>query len=209
VCVVRLRRRLELVAFAAHELRGPATAIGLAATALRREPGGLRRALAFEAEVERLRGGLADLDAARSGRRARAAPAVVPLDRLARATAAGWRPAAAAAGRRLRYDWQAGPAAVMADRGRLAQAFGNLVANALEHGSGTVEVRGRRCEGAVVVEVVDGGAPRSRGPGPGRGRGLSIATRAVEEAGGTLSVRRAGAGTTAAVRLPLAGEDTQ
>ncbi|MBA3306938.1 MAG: hypothetical protein H0U25_13600, partial [Thermoleophilaceae bacterium] len=42
--VLRLRRRLELVAQAEHELRGPATALGLAAAAMRREPGGLRRA---------------------------------------------------------------------------------------------------------------------------------------------------------------------
>ena len=64
--VLRLLRRLEMVAVAAHELRGGATAVTLAVGALRREAGGLRRALAFEPALERLRIGLADLDAARA-----------------------------------------------------------------------------------------------------------------------------------------------
>ena len=79
---LRLRRRLELVAAAEHELRGPATAIGLAAAALRREPGGLRRALMFESELERMKAGLEDLAAARAGRRGPVRP--VALDTRAR-----------------------------------------------------------------------------------------------------------------------------
>jgi two-component system sensor histidine kinase MprB len=190
---VRLRRRLELVAVAEHELRGPATAIGLAVAALRREPGGLRRALAFESELERMRAGLDDLNEARSGRRAPARPVALPLERVLRGAAAGWRPA----GRPMRFRWDAGPAVVRADRGRLAQAFSNLLANAVEHGSGRVEVRGSRSGERVRVEISD------EGP---RGRGLGIAARAVEEAGGVLEVERAADGTTVAVELPLAAE---
>ena len=189
----RLRRRLELVAAAEHELRGPATAIGLAAAALRREPGGLRRALAFEAELERMRAGLDDLSAARAGRRSPVMPVALPLERVLRGATAGWRPA----GRPMRFHWDAGPAIVRADRRRLAQAFSNLLANAVEHGSGTVEVRGRRAGERVRVEISD------EGP---RGRGLGIAARAVEEAGGVLEVERAADGTTVAVELPLATE---
>jgi len=77
VACLRLRRRLELVAAAEHELRGPVTAIGLAVAALRREPGGLRRAFAFEIELARMRVGLEDLSAARAGRRAPVRPAVL------------------------------------------------------------------------------------------------------------------------------------
>jgi len=210
ICVARLRRRLDLVAFATHELRGPATAIGLAAATLRREPGGIRPALAFESELERLRRGLADLDAARAGRRAGAHPAPLPLERLLRGTAAGWRPAAQLLGRRLRFDWRGGPAIVRADRGRMAQAFGNLVANAVEHGSGEVEVTGRSYAGAVVVEVKNGRPAHAKSAsedGHDRGRGLRIARRAVEEAGGTLLVRTTPQGTTASVRLPAIGDD--
>jgi signal transduction histidine kinase len=60
---------------------------------------------------------------------------------------------------------------VRADRGRLAQALGNLVANAVEHGSGPVELRGGRTGENVRVEVRDGSAaaPR-RGVGDRRDR---------------------------------------
>lgn len=216
VAVVQLRRRLELVAQATHELRGPAAALSFATASLRREMGGVRRAIRFESELERLRAGLADLEAARGGRRAPARPRTVPLERVLRGAAAGWRPSAASAGRRLSVRWDAGPAVdVRADRGRLAQAFGNLMANAVEHGSGPIEVRAvRNGKRAVRVEVRDGGpavrAGRRRLPPPDRGRGLGIATRAVREAGGSLRLERGQGGTTtAAVELPLVASQAE
>lgn len=199
-----LRRRLELVALAGHELRGPATAMGLAATVLRREPGGPPRALMFEAQLARMRMALDDLDAARSGARTEARPALVSLERLLSGTAAAWRPVAHAGGRVLRMRSELGSTAVHADSGRLAQALGNLVANAVEHGSGTVELLGRRSGDRVVLEVRDGGGRRVGGPEKGRGRGLGIATAAIEEVGGTLSLQRADGETVAAVELPVA-----
>lgn len=209
--VARMRRRLEQVAGASHELRGPVTAIGFAVAALRREPGGLRRALAFEAELERMRAGLGDLEAARSGRRPEPRLTRVGVDRLTRGAAAGWRPAAHSAGRGLRFRWDGAPAAVQADSGRLAQAFGNLLANAVEHGCGPVELHGRREGARVLVEVRNEGAVGAK-PVPvgfpragARGRGLAIAARAVEDAGGTLSVEhRPEGGTVASVELPVA-----
>jgi len=198
---LRLRRRLELVAAAEHELRGPATTIGLAAAALRREPGGVRRARAFECELQRMRLGLDDLTAARAGRRATSAPVALPLERLLRGATAGWRPA----GRPVRFRWDAGPAVVRADRRRLAQAFSNLLANAVEHGTGRVEVCGSLAGARVRVEVRDEGPAAPAPPrAPDRGRGLGIAARAVEEAGGVMEVRCADHGTTVAVELPLA-----
>lgn len=227
-----LRRRLELVAQAEHELRGPATAIGLAAAAMRREPGGLRRALVVESQLERMRVGLADLSAARSGARAQAQPRTLSLEHVLSGAAAGWGPAAQSQGRRLRMRWEGEPAAVRADPGRLAQAFGNLLANAMEHGSGPVELRGRTVGGRALVEVRDAGPVQDRGgetdrrrgrsaaygpgpgnspgpgksPAPGRGRGLAIAARAAEEAGGRVALERGEHGTVAVVELPLRGE---
>lgn len=208
VAVLGLRRRLERVAAASHELRGPVTAIGFAVAALRREPGGLRRALSFEAELERMRAGLADLEAARSGGRADSRVVPVGVDRLTRGAAAGWRPAAQSTGRRLRFRWEGGPATVRADSGRLAQAFGNLLANAVEHGSGPVEMRGRRDGAGVRVEIRNesaGAVPVRPAAAGERGRGLAIATRAIEDAGGTLTFEHCREGhTVARVELPVA-----
>ncbi len=206
-----LRRRLELVARAEHELRGPATALGLAAAAMRRESGGLRRALVVEAQLERMCAGLADLSGARSGSPVVAQPRTVALDGVLRRAADGWRPAAQSQGRRLRMRWDGAPASVRADPGRLAQAFGNLLANAVEHGSGPVELRGRTVGGRALVEVRDCGPAQARDGrkepmASGRGRGLAIASRAAEEAGGRVALEHGEHGTVAIVELPLRGE---
>jgi signal transduction histidine kinase len=214
VALWRSRRRLELVAEAAHELRGPLTAFTFAVGWLRREPGGVRRALRFEVELERMRAALADLDAARRGQRVSARPDLVALDRLVESAAAGWRIPVAGADRSVEVRWHAGRVRVSADRARLAQALGNLVANAAEHGSGPVEIHAVRTGArSVRVEVRDAGpAPRSSSrhgaPPPDRGRGLRIAERAVREAGGTLAVAHGRRGTVAAIELPLADEES-
>src|SRR4051794_25931058 len=88
--VVRLRLRLELVARAEHELRGPLTAFALALDAARGTPAGRRLALVLDSELARTRGGLADLAAARSGRRAAPVASPVAVDRLLRSSAAAW-----------------------------------------------------------------------------------------------------------------------
>ncbi len=207
VIVLRLRRRLELVAEAAHELRGPVAAFTYAVAWLRREPGGVRRALRFETELERMRVGLADLDAARRGRRAPLRPRTVALERLVDSAAAGWRPAVTEPDRGLTVHWRAGPARVRADGGRLSQALGNLLANAAEHGSGPIEIHAvRKGAQAVLVEVRDGGPAirTGRRRSHDRGHGLGIADRTIRAAGGTLTLERSRAGTVAAVELPLA-----
>jgi signal transduction histidine kinase len=203
---------LDLVATAAHELRGPVAAFSYAVAWLRREPGGARRALRFEVELERMRAGLADLEAARGGARAPARPRTVALERLVSGAAAGWRPAVTGADRGVTVRWDAGRACVRADRGRLSQAFGNLLANAAEHGSGPIEIHAlRKGSRSVRVEIRDGGASARPGRRPGmavgRGRGLGIAERAIHEAGGTLELDRGRDGTVAAIELPLADAD--
>lgn len=204
-----LRRRLELVGDAAHELRGPVAAFSYAVAWLRREPGGVRRALRFEAELERMRAGLEDLDAARAGRRGPARPRTVALERVVIGAADGWRAAVTGADRGVTVRWDAGPVHVRADGGRLAQAFGNLIANAVEHGTGQIEVgAGRSREGTVRVEIRDRGPavrPGRRGATRAdRGRGRRIAERAIREAGGRLTFDSGRRGTVAAVELPVA-----
>lgn len=207
--VLVFRRRLELVAEAAHELRGPVTAFSYAVAWLRREPGGLRRALRFEAELERIRAGLADLDAARAGERRPARPRTVALEPVINRVAAGWRAAVTGADRGVTVRWEAGAARVSVDRRRLSQAFGNLLANAAEHGSGPIEIHAvRKDPRAVRVEVRDRGPAASAGRGSGmargdRGRGLGIAERAIREAGGSFALDRGRTATVATVDLPL------
>jgi signal transduction histidine kinase len=188
--VVVLGRRLELVACAEHELRGPLAALTLAAAGSSPLP-----APVVEGQLERARLALADLTAARRGRRAAAQVRRHELMAVARRAAAAWN---------VRLDWRAGRAKVDADAARVSQALGNLLSNALEHGGGRAELRGERRDGRVRIEVADEG-PGVRGrPGADRGRGLAIAARAVEEAGGSLALSSGPDGTIAAIELPLA-----
>jgi signal transduction histidine kinase len=183
--VVSDAHRLRLIAEAEHELRSPLQVIALAAPDY------------CSADVERLRVALADLTAAREGRRSNAGDEPVRLDRLV------WRAATASdlvarrAGGGVHLEWSAGPITVKANRGRLAQALGNLLANAVEHGGGHVRVVGRRTRHGIRVEVRDSG----------RGHGLTIAAKAVRDSGGTLTAARAGSGTAVAIDLPIADTD--
>lgn len=220
VVVVRLRARLELVARAEHELRGPLTAFGLALHAARGTPAGRRLAVVLDAELGRARAGLADLAASRRGRRAVAAREPVRADVLLRSSGAAWDVAARARGRRVRVRSFGGPAVVIGDRERLAQALGNVISNAVEHGEGDVAVSAVRAEGRLRIDVTnatggEAGPPErgltgeaARGPGGdpdrrGRGRGLEIAADAVADSGGTLSSAIGPRRARAVIDLPL------
>jgi signal transduction histidine kinase len=203
--LVELRRRARLVADAAHELRGPLTAISLGVEALRRQPAARHRAEALATEVGRMQMAAEDAAAAAGGRRAVARPGRLDLERLLRGSGEAWQPVAGRRGGRVTFDLRAGAATVHADRRRLAQAFGNLLANAVEHGGGEIVVRSRPAGDAVRVEVEDRGTgAQARSRRPGRGRGLAIATRGLEQAGGTLaSVDRPGGGRLTVAELPV------
>jgi signal transduction histidine kinase len=197
--VVRLRTRLELVARAEHELRGPLTAFGLVLESARR---GRPVGEALDAELERARAALADLTCARRGARSvrSVAPRRFDLERMVRSSAAAWGG---------RVEWRAGRAPVVADTGRVAQAMGNLLANAAEHGGGEpVAVQARRVGAAVQVEVRNA-VPRGRAgrvsPRRGdRGRGLAIAAAASESADGRLSTSIGEHTAVATLELPVA-----
>jgi signal transduction histidine kinase len=208
VALRALRRRLELVGRAEHELRGPATALALACERMRRDPGAAAHAVVLEAQLERLRAGLEDLAAARRGRRAPGGPvSPVELAPFVRAALEPWRSAL----RRCSLDWRAGPATALADRGRLAQALGNLLANSAEHGAGELDVRARRMPGGIRLEFRNrnrrAGPPPREGAAPttageGRGNGVAIASQAARDAGGRLLVDVQAAETLAVLDLP-------
>jgi signal transduction histidine kinase len=187
VLVLRLRARLELVARAEHELRGPLTAFSLALDAARGTAAGRRLRAVLEAELARARAGLADLAAARAGRRAEPVVERVRVDSLLRSSAAAWE----GRGRRVSVRSDAGLAVVAGDRGRLAQALGNVISNAVEHGAGDVTAVATRTPDRVRIEVTnattDGSEIHCDGEGGGRGRGLEIAADAAADLGGSLS----------------------
>ena len=208
VLLAELRRRAALVADAAHELRGPLTAISLGIEALRRQPAARQRAEALASELCRMQIAVEDAAAAGRGRYAEARPTRLGLKPLVERSGRAWLPAAERRGGRVSFDWRAGGEAVRADPRRLAQALGNLLANAVEHGGGEIVVRGRPLDGGIRVEVEDRGAgmarPATRRGAAARGRGLTIAARALEQAGGRLtSFDRPGGGHVAVAELPV------
>jgi signal transduction histidine kinase len=200
VALRALRRRLELMARAEHELRGPATALALACRRMRGDPHAAPYADVLEAQLERLSAGLDDLANARRGTGAgtrSAAP--VDLARFVRAALEPWR----AKLRRCSVDWRAGAAFSVMDRGRLAQTLGNLLANSAEHGDGDLRLRALRVPGAVRLELRNGNrAEADAGQRADRGRGLAIAAEAARELGGRLLVQTDEAATMAVLELP-------
>jgi signal transduction histidine kinase len=156
----------DLAARAEHELRGAAAALALACDALRRDPAAHGHAAIIDAQLDRLRAGLEDLQTARGEASEGGAPVPTDLEALSRAAA---RPFGTS------FEWEGGPVPANIDRRRFAKAIGNVLANASEHGSGDIRVTGTATDGGVRLQVRN------------RGRGLAIATEAAEELGGSLS----------------------
>ncbi len=220
--------RMEAVARACHELRGPLTAARLGlewgARVEQLSPARLR---AIDLELRRAALSLDDLArapdrsaGARIGHRHMAVRVLEAIDvqELLSDSVEAWRASAEAAGAAVRMRWYGASAVVLGERLRLAQATGNLLANAIEHGRGPIEVRGYAERDSVRIEVVDCGpglpAPVSdiarrgrgrRGGWPGRGRGLAIACAVAAVHGGRLAAAPSEHGARLVLELPIAG----
>jgi C4-dicarboxylate-specific signal transduction histidine kinase len=169
----------------------------------------MRRRLSLAADAEHeLRGaaaaiGLAAERLARTGSTVAFSSLVrLQLDRMC----AGLQDLAAARAPR-RAGWAGALSDAEMDAGRLAQVLGNLIANATEHGVGSVDVRTSRPAGAVRIEIRNRNRPRalddaSASRAAGRGRGLAIAERAARELGGRLRVESLEGETRAELELP-------
>ena len=206
--IVACRRRAELVARAVHEIAGPLTAAGLALHAARRDRSAPARLAAIDVELRRAGRALDDLDAARAGRRARDAARTVDVAALVAQQALAWQGAG-----RPRLTVAAGaPALVRGDAVRLAQAIGNLVANAVEHGGEHIELRAAAAGGRVRIEVRDDGpglpapvhvlARGARGGRGTRGRGLAITADVARRHGGRLAAAPTSGGACLVLDLP-------
>ena len=127
---------------------------------------------------------------------------------------------ATATGRAIEVD--ADPEAVLTgDRVRIEQALGNLVDNALRHGSGAIWLGAAERNGVLELSVTDGGAgfPPEFLPhaferfsradvaraGAGAGLGLAIVDAIARAHGGSAAARNeAGEGASIVVRIPAA-----
>jgi signal transduction histidine kinase len=216
--VLRLRSvlawRMELVLRACHELRGPITGARLGLELLGREdrlrPEALR---AIDLELASAGVALEDLSAAPAGRRGSGRVDAVDVSALLVESVEAFRPLALARGVELGLRLPGEPGVIRADRIRLAQATGNLIANAIEHGEGPVELRGWVDGAELEISVTDRGpglpapvadlAKRARRGRGARGRGLAIAADVARRHGGRLVAATDDGGSRTTLELPL------
>lgn len=213
---------LESVARVSHELRGPLTAARLGLhLGVRGAELTEARIRALDLELSRAAAALEDLSAVRR-RPILASPGLSPVPRgrlgavidlmaLLADCAEAAQATAVSSGVTLSPS-PGTPVLVRGDRVRLAQATRNLIANAIEHGGGEIEIRCRADRTHSRVEVIDGGAglpaPVSeliRRPRAGRGergRGLAIAAAIAESHGGRLSSAPSERGARMVLELP-------
>ncbi len=199
-------RERDLVGDVSHQLRSRLTALQLRLDELATHPDPATAAEAEAAleQAERLGAVLDDL--LRATEEARAATAEpVALAALLGDVVADWRPQADAARRPLRLRAAEGLVARVTP-GRLREALGVLIDNALRHGAGVVTLSARLTgvapERMVVVEVTDGGegVPEELAPhvfdrgisgASSTGVGLALARALVEADGGRLELSSA------------------
>jgi len=219
--------RDEILGVVSHDLRNPVSRVRMAAELMTQSydlPGGAERIAAMivraSDEMNRLIGDLLDVTRIEAGRlsiEAAPTPLADLLDRLEEAHA----PAAGEKG--LTWEVERGQELVtlQVDEGRILQALGNLVGNAIKFTpvGGTVRVMTRRIPEAVRIGVADSGPGMDEdhlthvfdrfyqtrsGDRRGAGLGLAIARGIIEAHAGSIDMEsELGAGTTAWVELPL------
>ncbi|MFL6239994.1 MAG: sensor histidine kinase [Actinomycetes bacterium] len=193
----------EFATDASHQLRTPLTALSIrleeiVAASDQREV--REEAMAALVQAERLSAVVDQLlRRARDSRSQTAVP--FPVADVVAQQADEWRPAFRREQREISVE--AGPAMLaVASPGGLAQVLATLLDNSLTHGGGQVDIRCRREEAFVVIEVADHGngiAPelvprifeRAVSGAESTGLGLALARAIVEADGGRLELVRA------------------
>jgi signal transduction histidine kinase len=195
---VRLARRRAALNRCLHELRRPLQALALS---------GGRRDGGDGGQLQRAIEALSGLDREING----GAPAPrrrVDLRALVEQAVERWRGPAIRAGRQLGFAWRTGSAEVVCDPEAVSRALDNLIANAIEHGSGPVRVEGSSRPGCVRVHVANRAAPAptrmTATDDPRRGHGLRIVRSIAADHGGRFAACRHRDGASAVLELPLA-----
>lgn len=193
----RTARRRTALNRAMHELRRPLQALVLSPgrRAPEPSPGPLELALAA----------LDDLDLAINGIRPTSARRPVAARPLVEGVVARWRPLAVRRDGEIDLEWAAGQAIVLADPVRVAQAVDNLLANAVEHGDGRVQVKARRGPVGLTIRVAAARGPHiARHPDPRRGHGMAVVERVAVAHLGRFRVETRADTVIAILELPLA-----
>ncbi len=200
----RGRRRRELLNRGLHELRRPLQALTLAWP---QPASGGRDHLGLALDA------LGDLDRRVNGapRSDRPQVALIDAHTLAADALRRWRGPATAQGRGIELSWRANGSRLVCDPSAVARALDNLIANALEHGSGPILLDGSVRAGRLRLAVADGSrAPRAggvavpRSRGVRRGHGLRIVAEIAADHGGRFAACAHGDGARAVIELPLA-----
>ncbi len=222
----------EFLGILSHELRNPIHAIQTNAFLIKtrtRDISITRPTDAIDRQVDRLTTLVEDLlDVVRVSQKQHLTFETVSLQNIVVAAIATTQERADVHRRELQVDLSPEPLFVKADRGRLEQAIGNLVHNAIKYSSqqGSIIVSVRREDGLALVSVKDQGigiSPEelkglfnlfSRGAMArkhvlsGLGIGLHMARALVSAHGGTIEARSDGVGQGAEfiVRLPMTAD---
>lgn len=218
----RDRRRSDMIATVAHELRSPLTGIkGFTATLLSRWDQFTEEQRQFmlstvDADADRLSRLIAELlDAARidAGRLTLRSEPIQLVGLADRVLASIF----AASDARLEPVVIGEIPMVWGDEDRLTQVLTNLIENAIPHGNGLRELLVRRNRDGVAIEVADNGPGipeelRQRvfsrfwrsGPGAGSGLGMFIVRGVLEQHGGNIEIASAdGGGARIIVHVPV------
>jgi signal transduction histidine kinase len=197
------KRRLNR---AIHELRRPLQALTLLEDGAGPPPGS-PPAAKRQGLLELVSAAVADLDCTVNGGKRPRAVRPFRCRELLLASLERWRPAAAGAGG-FKVFWDAGPALVEGDPVEMAQAFDNLIANALEHGGPPVVITGARVAGKLRVTVANGHGKSDEGASRNgdhrHGHGTAVISEVASAHHGRFALCRTGSGCVAALELPLA-----
>ncbi|HEX3482162.1 MAG TPA: ATP-binding protein [Kofleriaceae bacterium] len=229
---VAIQVRDDLLAIVSHDLGNPLHAINLGVSLLFQQYGTDARArkhidaIRRSADrMERLINDLLDMASINAGKLA-ITPAPVDARELVTEVLDSQEPAAHERGITITRDCNLGPVALHVDRDRIAQAFGNLLGNAIKFCApgDVIAVRAERVSDAVRFSFADTGPgiapddvphifePYWSGRGgrkKGTGLGLFITRAIVEAHGGTITIdSQPGAGASFVVTLPIVNVGT-
>jgi signal transduction histidine kinase len=205
-----LSRERSFSADASHQLRTPIAGIRVTVeNALMTPRSDTRAALSDLLEpIDRLEATVDELlDLARDTHGDRGE---LDIEKLIDDLDSAWHARLAASERSLRFEPEPDLVGPLVSASAVRQILDVVLANAYQHGAGSVTVRVRQAPGAVVIDVEDEGpgvadirVPFERRSGEGHGIGLALAQALAEAEGSRLVLERPGPGPVFSLFIPV------